>query len=94
MSDTKEQTTAYDPEKMRRANGIRRLANRLGCVNPNTICEPFLSLMLETPTLHPVLLEKLLIRRGWYDPDAGESIKDCLVRRFGQEWADLAETLL
>lgn len=28
-----------DPEKARRANGIRRFANRLGCVNPNTICD-------------------------------------------------------
>ena len=50
--------------------------------------------MLGTPTLHPVLLEKWLIRRGWYAPDAGESIKDCILRLFGKEWADLAESLL
>ena len=91
---TNETTTSYDPEKLRRANGIRRLANRIGCVNPNMISDPLLSIALGTPSLHPVWLEKWLVRRGKYDPDSGESLRDCLARVYGQEWADLAESLI
>ena len=91
---TNETEYSYDTEKLRRANGIRRLANRIGCVNPNMISDPLLSLALGTPSLHPVWLEKWLIRRHVYDPDSGESIKDFLARVYGQEWADLAESLI
>ena len=78
-----------------RADGIRRLANRIGCgANPHVISDILLWKVLGHPALNPILLEKWLMKRHYYDPDAGESIRDCMARCFGREWAELAERLL
>ena len=81
-------------EARRRAAGLVRLANRLGCPSPSYISDALLSLGLGMPSLDPVLLEKWLIRCGYYVDDGSESIRECIVRRFGEKWAALAESLI
>ena len=84
-----------DEEKKRRADGIRRLANRLGCPSPSYISDAFLSLALGEPSLDPILLEKWLVRTNKYHPEmCDESIEECMVRVYGKGWADLAKSLI
>lgn len=79
-----------------RANGIRRLANRIGCgFNPHIIADLFLWKVTGQLMLNPMLLEKWLVKTGKYHPeDEDESIEECLTRVYGKEWADLAKSLL
>lgn len=76
-----------------RADGIRRLANRLGLSNPHIISDILLWKVLGHPALNPILLEKWLSHTG-HAPREGESLRDCLTRHYGAEWADLAESLI
>lgn len=84
-----------DEEKKRRADGIRRLANRLGCPSPSWISDAFLSLAIGEPSLDPILLEKWLVKTNKYNPEmCDESIDECMGRVYGKEWADLAKSLI
>lgn len=81
--------------KEQRADGLRRLANRIGCPSPSWISDAFLSLGLGEPSLSPPLLEKWLVRTNKYHPEMGdESIDECMTRVYGKEWADLAKSLI
>lgn len=83
-----------DEEKKRRADGIHRLANLLGCPSPSYISDAFLSLCL-VPSLDPVLLKKWLVRTNKYHPEmCDESIEECIGRVYGKQWADLAKSLI
>ena len=82
-------------EKAERADGVRRLANRLGCPSPSYISDPFLSLALGYPSVNPIYLEKWLVRIHKYEPwEEKESIRECIERLYGKEWADLAGRLI
>lgn len=78
----------------RRADGLRKLANKLGCVSPMYICDVWTWQMMGEPCLNPILLEKWLAKKYHYDTEGDESIKDCMERLFGKKWADLAESLI
>ena len=85
----------FDEAKKRRAEGIRSLANLLGCPSPSYISDAFLSLALGEPSLDPILLEKWLVRTNKYHPEmCDESIEECMERVYGREWADLARRLI
>lgn len=81
--------------KEERADGLRRLANRIGCPSPSLISDAFLTLVLGEPSLSPILLEKWLVRTNKYHPEMGnESMEECMVRVYGSEWAALAKSLI
>ena len=88
MADDGKELTAQE-----RADGIRRLANRLGLSNPHMICDILLWYGWGIPSIDPTLLEKWLIRIC-KRPMKGESLRDCLTRHYGAEWAELAESLI
>ena len=78
-----------------RADGLRRLANRLGCPSPSWISDSFLSLALGEPSLSPTLLEKWLVKTNKYHPEmCDESIDECMTRVYGKGWEDLAKSLI
>lgn len=81
--------------KEERADGLRRLANRLGCPSPSWISDAFFTLVLGEPSLSPTLLEKWLVRTNKYHPEkCDESMEECMVRVYGNEWAALAKSLI
>ena len=78
-----------------RAVGIRRLADRLGITNPNMICDILLWKMAGQHHLDPTLLEQWLVKTGKYHPEmCDESLRECMIRVYGKECADLAESLI
>lgn len=81
--------------KEQREDGLRRLANRLGCPSPSWISDAFFTFVLGEPYLAPVLLEKWLVKINKYHPEmCDESIEECMTRVYGKEWADLAKSLI
>lgn len=81
--------------KENREDGLRRLANRLGCPSPSWISDAFSTLVLGEPSLSPTLLEKWLVKTNKYHPEkCDESIEECLTRVYGTEWAELAKSLI
>ena len=78
-----------------RKEGLRKLAERLGCPSPSWISDAFSTLVLGIPSLDPILLDKWLVRTNKYHPEmCDESIEECMVRVYGREWADLAKKLI
>ena len=81
--------------KEQRDDGLRRLANRLGCPSPAWISDAFFSLVMDEPSLSPTLLEKWLVKTNKYNTEKrDESIEECMTRVYGKEWATLAKSLI
>ena len=77
---------------MRREERVRKLCAKLHTTKM-FICDPMMTRMLGIPSIDPMLIEKLLVKRGEMAED-GESIRDALTNHYGKETAELAESLI
>ena len=79
-------------EQQRREEGVQKLCRVLHTTK-RFICDPFLSIALHEPSVDPTLLEQWLVKHGKIRLDE-ESIREALVRNYGEEIAALAESLI
>ena len=75
-------------ERKRREKGIGRVCSVLRTTKA-MICDPFLSCCFDAPSINPMLLEKWLSKMG----KRGESIRDAIEKHYGEELADLIDSL-
>ena len=74
-----------------RKAGIDRLCKALG-TTMGYVCDPLMS-MLGCPSVNPIFIEEWLVKHG-KGPADGESIRDALVKHYGEKVAALAESLI